>query len=147
MTIIYKIKLTLIASYLLEMSQQSKWLPGSGVYDPVTTTNGLPQDSADGVFSKQDWHRLRHLGRIYNFGTYRKGRVKQLYVNTLNRVRPKCLYTCIITTFAIVVVILVVLVTKRHSTLLRHPELEAWINKSIGKFFILKRNMFHMIIF
>lgn len=101
------------------MSSQTTWLAGggdSGVYDPVTTTDGFPQTGGDVRFSAYDdsWPGINGKGRIYNYGTYRRSGLKALCDEIRNRSSPKCLIVAALTTVAFMLIVLIIAIAKSH---------------------------------
>lgn len=104
---------------------------GSGVYDPVTTT-----DNCNVQFNDHDETSLRFNGnsRVYNFGTYRKSGVKAVCDEIRNRSRPKCLLVTFITTVILVLLLLVIVIaSSRDSPSIQGPNYDLWENKSAGE--------------
>lgn len=119
------------------MSAQTTWMSGgsgSGVYDPVTTT-----DNVNVQFSDQDenWQGFKGRGRTYNFGTYRKSGVKAVCDEIRNRTRPKCLLVTFIATVVLIVLLLIIVIaSSRNSQSVMGPDYEKWVNKSTGELVI-----------
>lgn len=105
---------------------------GSGVYDPVTTTDNV-QFSEGG--ERYGQFRIKG-GRTYSFGTYRKSGIKAVCDEIRNRSRPKCLLAVFVTTLVLILMLLAIAIAASHKA----PEpvsgyYEAWENKTTGLMF------------
>ncbi|KAK7492073.1 hypothetical protein BaRGS_00016737 [Batillaria attramentaria] len=101
---------------------------GSGVYDPVTTTDVQFGDADD----RHCKFQVRG-GRIYNFGTYKKSGIKAVCDEIRNRSRPKCLFIVFVTTLVLILMMLAIVIAASHKRDKgTDPAFEAWTNKSNG---------------
>lgn len=118
------------------MSAQTTWVTGgtgSGVYDPVTTS-----DNVNVQFSDQDesWHKFKGRGHTYrsSFGTCRKSGVKAVCDEIRNRSRPKCLLVTFVATVTLIILLLIVVIaSSRHSESFGSTDYEKWVDKSTGE--------------
>lgn len=105
---------------------------GSGVYDPVTTTDSVH-------FSDSDDRRLQFRvqgGRIYNFGTYRKSGIKAVCDEIRNRSRPRCLFIVFVATLILILMMLAIAIAASHNGPVVSPEYEKWTNTTNGLMFM-----------
>lgn len=96
------------------MSSPSTWLSGgsgSGVYDPVTTTDGFPQTGGEVRFDT--W---TGKGRVYSFGTYRKSGLTGVCDKIRNQSSPKCLVIMFLSTVALLLICLIIVIARSHVT-------------------------------
>jgi hypothetical protein len=108
---------------------------GSGVYDPVTTTEGFPNGSEVRINDYDDpWYSGFKGGRTYSYGTYRKSGVKSLCEGLRNRTKPRCLLITVIGVVLLMLLVLIIIVAQSHHTSYTADpnQRNTWSKTSIG---------------
>ena len=107
---------------------------GSGVYDPVTTSDGFPQNGGEVRFSNEDqlWPSFKG-GHKYSFGTYKKSGLKTFIDGVRNRSRPKCMLIVFAATVVLIMLVMIIALASNKGSPKAKPDYNQWVQKTIGK--------------